>query len=91
MCPRWAFCSGCFRGITSGDRLRGIGRNKIDIFIANINVVYDKCNIAEPFGQSNVQRWLDCSKSKATNVMNAIKKAEIICKVKGPVLENISL
>ena len=54
-----------------------------DKFIANINVVYDKCNIAEPFGQSNVQRWLDCSKSKATNVMNAMKKAEIICKVKG--------
>lgn len=52
-------------------------------FIANINVVYDKCNITEPFGQSNVQTWLDCSKSKATNVMNAMKKAEIICKVKG--------
>lgn len=27
--------------------------------------------------------WLDCSKSKATNVMNALKQAGIIEKVKG--------
>lgn len=35
------------------------------------------------FGQANVMAWLDCSKSKATNVMNALKQAGIIEKVKG--------
>ena len=54
-----------------------------DRFIANIKVVYEKCDMDEPFGQANVQEWLGCSKSKATNVMNAMKKAEIIHRVKG--------
>ena len=27
--------------------------------------------------------WLNCSKAKATNVMNAMKKAEIVKKVSG--------
>lgn len=36
-----------------------------------------------PFGQANVQEWLNCSKSKATNVMKAMKTAKIIKKVSG--------
>ena len=52
-------------------------------YIANIRVVYEICGIGEPFGQSNVQEWLKCSKSKATKVMNAMKVAEVIQKVKG--------
>lgn len=31
----------------------------------------------------NVQEWLSCSKSKATNVMNAMKAAKVIKKVTG--------
>lgn len=54
-----------------------------DKFIANIKIVYEKCVVGEPFGQGNVQKWLGCSKSKATNVMNAMKKAEVIHKVNG--------
>lgn len=52
-------------------------------YIANIRIVYEKCGIGKPFGQSNVQEWLQCSKSKATKVMNAMKAAEVIQKVKG--------
>lgn len=35
------------------------------------------------FGQANVMEWLQCSKSKATNVMNAMKAAKVIRKVTG--------
>ncbi len=54
-----------------------------DKFIENIQAVYEKNIDNKPFGQGNVQKWLACSKSKATNVMNAMKKAEVICKVTG--------
>ncbi len=54
-----------------------------DKYIANIKVVYEKCGLGEPFGQGDVKEWLQCSKSKATNVMNAMRAAEIIEKVKG--------
>lgn len=54
-----------------------------DKFISNIKIVYDKCGVGVPFGQANVQEWLGCSKSKATNVMNALKKAKVIKKVTG--------
>ena len=54
-----------------------------DKFIANIYMVYNKCDKNEPFGQGAVQKWLDCSKSKATNIISAMKKANIIYKVKG--------
>ncbi len=54
-----------------------------DKFIENIQVVYENNIDNKPFGQGNVQEWLDCSKSKATNVMNAMKKAGVICKVTG--------
>ena len=54
-----------------------------DIFINNIRMVYEHCNVDTPFGQANVMEWLECSKSKATNIMNVLKTAEIIEKVKG--------
>lgn len=54
-----------------------------DIFINNIGMVYEYCNSDTPFGQANVMAWLECSKSKATNIMNALKKANVIEKVKG--------
>jgi hypothetical protein len=31
----------------------------------------------------NVMEWLNCSKSKATNIMNAMKAAKVIKKVTG--------
>ena len=54
-----------------------------DIFINNIRMVYEHCNVDTPFGQANVMEWLGCSKSKATNIMNVLKTAEILEKVKG--------
>lgn len=53
------------------------------IFVKNIEIVFEKCGIGEAFGQANVIEWLQCSKTKATNVMNAMKKAKIVEKVKG--------
>lgn len=52
-------------------------------FIKNIEQVFASCNIGVPFGQANVQEWLGCSKSKATNIMNAMKAAKVIKKVTG--------
>lgn len=52
-------------------------------FIASIEQVYGECGTDMPFGQANVMKWLNCSKSKATNVMNAMKAAGIIVKVTG--------
>lgn len=54
-----------------------------DRFIKNIEQVFVACGRGVPFGQANVQEWLDCSKSKATNVMNAMKKAKVLKKVTG--------
>lgn len=54
-----------------------------DIFINNIRMVYEHCNVDIPFGQANVMEWLECSKSKATNIMKVLKKANVIEKVKG--------
>jgi predicted HTH transcriptional regulator len=54
-----------------------------ETFINNIEQVYRKCGIGIPFGQTNVMEWLKCSKSKATNIMNAMKAAEVIKKVTG--------
>lgn len=53
------------------------------IFVENIAIVFEKCGAGGTFGQANVIEWLQCSKSKATNVMNAMKEAKIIVKVKG--------
>lgn len=52
-------------------------------FIANIKIVFENSGTEQVFGQADIMTWLECSKSKATNVMNAMKKAEIITKVKG--------
>ncbi|MCM1038388.1 MAG: putative DNA binding domain-containing protein [Ruminococcus sp.] len=52
-------------------------------FITNIRQIFDKCNTSIPFGQANVMEWLNCSKSKATNVMNAMRTAGVIVKVTG--------
>jgi predicted HTH transcriptional regulator len=54
-----------------------------EVFARNIESVFDNCGISVPFGQDNVMEWLDCSKSKATNLMNAMKAAKIISKVNG--------
>ena len=54
-----------------------------DKFIKNIELVFVSCGTGVPFGQVNVQEWLNCSKSKATNVMNAMKAAKVIKKVTG--------
>lgn len=54
-----------------------------DVFIRNIEQVYCECGMGVVFGQTNVMVWLNCSKAKATNVMNAMKKAEIVKKVSG--------
>ncbi len=52
-------------------------------FITNIKQVFAESDLDTPFGQANVMEWLKCSKSKATNVMNAMKAARIIEKVAG--------
>lgn len=51
--------------------------------IDNIRMVYGHCGTVQAFGQANVMEWLDCSKSKATNIMNVLRQADIIEKVKG--------
>ena len=57
--------------------------NVTETFIFNIHQVFEQCGVDMPFGQKNVMQWLDCSKSKATNIMNAMKTAKIIEKVNG--------
>ena len=52
-------------------------------FIKNIEKVFEHCGVEIPFSQANVMEWLECSKSKATNIMNVLKKAKIIKKVTG--------
>ena len=52
-------------------------------FVANIKIVFENSGTKLVFGQADIMAWLKCSKSKATNVMNAMKKAGIIKKVKG--------
>ena len=54
-----------------------------DIYINNIRIVYEHCRVDTLFGQTNVMEWLNCSKSKATNVMNVLKMENAIKKVKG--------
>ena len=54
-----------------------------DKFIESIETVFHACDTRVVFGQVNVQEWLECSKSKATNVMKAMKTAKIIKKVPG--------
>jgi len=42
-------------------------------FIENSGRVFLESGVDKPFGQANIMEWLGCSKSKATNVMNAMK------------------
>jgi len=60
-----------------------IPQEQFDIFVNNIRMVYEHYNADTSFGQANVMGWLKCSKSKATNIMNVLKKANVIEKVKG--------
>ncbi|MEG2731941.1 MAG: ATP-binding protein, partial [Clostridium sp.] len=52
-------------------------------FVSNIEIVFRKTGTEQIFSQGDIQVLLACSKSKATNVINAMKKAEIVTKVKG--------
>ena len=54
--------------------------NVSDKFISNIQVVFSSFENCT-FSQKDIQELLNCSKSKATNIMNAMKKAQIITKV----------
>ncbi len=54
-----------------------------DKFINNIGIVYEHCGIDIPFRQADIMEWLDCSKSKATNIMNALKRANVVERVTG--------
>ena len=54
-----------------------------DTFIYNIQKVFEMCGVSVPFGQANVMEWLNCSKSKATNIMTVMKAAKVIKKVTG--------
>ncbi len=54
-----------------------------DTFIYNIQKVFEMCGVGVPFGQANVMEWLNCSKSKATNIMTVMKAAKVIKKVTG--------
>lgn len=54
-----------------------------DKFIENIEKVFNACGTNVIFGQVNFQEWLECSKSKSTNVMKAMKIAKVIKKVSG--------
>lgn len=52
------------------------------IYISNIESVYQYVG-SDVFRQSDVMECLDCSKSKAGNVISAMKQAGIIEKVSG--------
>ena len=54
-----------------------------DVFVTNIEKVFEHCGTDIPFGQGNIMEWLHCSKSKATNIMNVLSGAEIVEKVRG--------
>ena len=54
-----------------------------DIYVKNIQKVFACWQENTPFGQTDVMEWLGCSKSKATNIMNAMKAAHIIQSIRG--------
>jgi hypothetical protein len=54
-----------------------------EVFVHNIEQIFEKSGVEVSFGQINVIKWLDCSKSKATNLMRTMKAAKIIRKVTG--------
>lgn len=54
-----------------------------NIFISNIEKIFVSYGTEGIFKQADIMDELGCSKSKATNVMNVMRKAQIIEKVKG--------
>lgn len=54
-----------------------------NIFISNIEKIFVSYGTERIFKQADIMDELGCSKSKATNVMNVMRKAQIIEKVKG--------
>lgn len=54
-----------------------------DIYVKNIRQVFLQCESDTVFGQKDITEWLKCSKSKATNIMNMMKKAKIVERVAG--------
>ncbi len=48
-----------------------------------LGLFYENHYEEEPFEQIYVMNWLNCSKSKATNIMNVLKQTGIIEKVSG--------
>lgn len=54
-----------------------------DKYIKNIKLIYDRYSESMPFRQGDIQEYLKCSKSKSTNLMNAMKTAGILKKVEG--------
>lgn len=54
-----------------------------DKFIKSIENAFNVCGTDTVFGHVNVQEWLKSLKSKATNVIKAMKIAKTIKKVSG--------
>jgi predicted HTH transcriptional regulator len=54
-----------------------------ETFVHNIGQVFEQCGSGVPFGQANVMEWLNCSKSKAANIIAAMKEAKVVEKVTG--------
>ncbi|MDO4554486.1 MAG: hypothetical protein Q4B70_04995 [Lachnospiraceae bacterium] len=54
-----------------------------NVFRNNIELIFDKCKTDIVFRQADITVWLDCSKTKAANIITAMKKAGIIEPVKG--------
>lgn len=45
--------------------------------------MFEPDEIDTAFGQADIMKWVGCSKSKATNIMNVLKRVEVIEKVTG--------
>ena len=52
-------------------------------FVENMGYIFKEVGVEKPFGQANIMRCLGGAKSKATNIMNAMKAAKVIEKVTG--------
>ena len=53
------------------------------IYVKNIEKVFLYCGTERVFSQANIIEWLNCSKSKATNIIKVLKAAKVIEKVNG--------
>ena len=52
-------------------------------YIAHIREVYQECKQGQAFKRSDIQKWLQCSPSQATKILNAMKLACIVHKIQG--------